>query len=135
MQLTESMQSAKKAVKSMIDREQKRVLLLTINHDGELIVNGDNVSCDNLEKSDILKERFKTLLSEKPDEEDDSYNFDERLFFKEDVKTEFPKLFAKIDGKRWKGAEIPKALSTFMKILGSGLNSPKSYGKQEDKPK
>ena len=82
-------------------------------------MSGENVSCDNLEKSDILKERFKTLLSEKPDEEDDSYNFDERLFFKEDVKTEFPKLFAKIDGKRWKVAEIPKALSTFMKILGS----------------
>ena len=38
------MQSAKKAVKSMIDREQKRVLLLTINHDGDLIVSGDNVS-------------------------------------------------------------------------------------------
>ena len=51
------------------------------------------------------------------------------------LETEFPKLFAKIDGKRWKVAEIPKALSTFMKILGSGLNSPKSYGKQEDKPK
>ena len=134
MQLAESMQSAKKAVKSMINREQKRGLLLTINHDGELIMSGDNVSCDNLKKSHILKERFKTFLSEKSDEEDDFYNFDERLFFKEDPKTEFPKRFAKIDDKSWKGAEIPKALSAFMKILGFGLNSRKSYGKEEDKP-
>ena len=128
------MQSAKKAVKLMIDREQKRVLLITINHDGDLIVSGDNVSCDHLEKSDFLRDRFKTLLSEKPDEEDDSYNFDDRLFFKEDPKSEFPKLFAKIDGKKWKGNDIPKALSAYMKVLGFGLNSPRSYGKEEDKP-
>ena len=82
MQLAESMQSAKKAVKSMINREQKRGLLLTINHDGELIMSGDNVSCDNLKKSHILKERFKTFLSEKSDEEDDFYNFDENRVFK-----------------------------------------------------
>ena len=48
--------------------EQKRFLLLTIHHDGELIVSGENVSCDYLEKSDILKERFKTILSENTDE-------------------------------------------------------------------
>ena len=59
----------------------------------------------------VLKERFKTLLSEKTVEEDDLHDFDERLFFKEDPKVEFPKLFAKIDGKRRKGVEIPKALS------------------------
>ena len=40
MQFAESMQSAKIALKSMISREQKRVLLL--NHDGELIMSGDN---------------------------------------------------------------------------------------------
>ena len=39
-----------------------------------------------------------------------------------------------MDGKRWKGAEIPKALSAFMKILGFRLISPKSYGTEEDKP-
>ena len=82
----------------------------------------------------FLMDRFKTLLSEKPDKEDDSYNFDGRLFFKEGPKSEFPKLFAKIDGKRWKGSDIPKAISAHMKVLGFGLNSPSSYGKEEDKP-
>ena len=49
-------------------------------------------------------------------------------------KAEFPKLFAKIGGKRGKGREIPTTLSGYMKIIGFGLNAPKANGKDEDKP-
>ena len=128
------MQSTKKAIKSLIDKEQKRVLLLTINHNDELVVNGDNLSCDSLRTSDALKQALKTVLKEEPEEEDASYNFDNRLVFKEDAKADFPKLFAKIGGKRWKGGDIAKTLSEYLKILGFGRNAPKAYGKDEDKP-
>ena len=128
------MQSTKKAIKSLIDKEQKRVLLLTLNHDGELVVNGDNLSCDSLENSDVLRQALKTVLKEEPEEDDASYNFDDRLVFKEDTKADFPKLFAKIGGKRWKGGDIAKSLSAYLRILGFGLNSPKAYGREEDKP-
>lgn len=118
------MQSTKRAIKSLIDKEQKRVVLLTLNHDDELVVNGDNVSCAKLEDSDVLRQALKTVLKDEPEEDDASYNFDDRLFFKEDPKAEFPKLFAKIGGKRWKGGEIAKSLSAYLKILGFGLNAP-----------
>ena len=128
------MQSTKKAIKSLIDKEQKRVLLLTINHNDELVVNGDNLSCDSLENSDVLKQALRTVLKEEPEDEDASYNFDNRLVFKEDPKTDFPKLFAKIGGRRWKGGEIAKTLSEYLKILGFGRNAAKAYGRDEDKP-
>ena len=108
--------------------------MLTINHNDELVVNGDNLSCDSLGTSDALKQVLKTVLKEEPDEEDASYNFDNRLVFKEDAKADFPKLFAKIGGKRWKGGDIAKTLSEYLKILGFGRNAPKAYGKDEDKP-
>ena len=79
------MQSTKKAIKSLIDKEQKRVLLLTINHNDDLVVNGDNLTCDSLENSDVLKQALRTVLKEEPDEEDASYNFDNRLVFSEEV--------------------------------------------------
>ena len=44
------MQSVMKGLKNCIDKEQKRVIVLTLNHDDELIINGDNVSCEKLEK-------------------------------------------------------------------------------------
>ena len=128
------MQSVKKGLKNFVDKEQKRVIVLTLNHDDELIINGDNVSCEKLEKSQVLKKALETLLAGESEEDDASYNFDGRLVFKEDPKADFPKLFAKIGGKKWKGGEIPKALSCYMKILGFGLNAPKAYGRIEDKP-
>ena len=103
--------------------------MLTINHNDELVVNGDNLSCDSLETSDALKQAIKTVLKEEPEEEDASYNFENRLVFKD-----FPKLFAKIGGKRWKGGDIAKTLSEYLKILGFSRNAPKAYGKDEDKP-
>ena len=53
------MQSVKKGLKNFIDKEQKRVIVLTLNHDDELIINGDNVSCEKLEKSEVLKKRVR----------------------------------------------------------------------------
>ena len=94
------MQSTKKAIKSLIEKEQKRVLLLILNHDDKLVVYGDNISCANLEDSDVLRQAMKTVLKDEPEEDDASYNFDNRLVFQEDPKAEFPKLFAKIGGKR-----------------------------------
>ena len=124
----------KKALKKLIDEEQKRVLLLTINHDDQVVINGDNLSCANLESSDRLISVLKKALKSIPEKDDDSYNFDDRIYFHEDPKAEFPKLFAKIGGKKWKKAEADKALSGYMKILGFGINAPKTYGKPENKP-
>ena len=90
-------------------KEQKRVLLLTLNHDDELVLNGDNISFANLEDSDVLRQAMKTALKDEPEEDDASYNFDDRLVFQAD----FPKLFAKIGGKRWKGGEIRPCLGTW----------------------
>ena len=80
------MQSTKKAIKSLIEKEQKRVLLLTLNHDDGLVLNGDNISCANLEDSDVLRQAMKTVLKDEPEEDDASYNFDDRLVFQEDPK-------------------------------------------------
>ena len=49
-------------------------------------------------------------------------------------KSDFPKLFAKTGGKRWKGGEIAKTLSEYLKILGFGRNAAKAYGRTEDNP-
>ena len=49
---------------------------------------------------DVLRQAMKTVLKDEPEEDDASYNFDNRLVFQEDPKAEFPKLFAKIGGKR-----------------------------------
>ena len=107
------MQSTKRAIKSLIDKEQKRVVLLTLNHDDELVVNGDNVSCAKLEDSDVLRQALKSVLKDEPEEDDASYNFDDRLFFKEEKCLQ-----------RRMGGEIAKILSAYLKILGFGLNAP-----------
>ena len=100
---------------------------MTLNHDDDFITNGNNVSCEMLEKSEVLKKALETPLTGEPEE--DTYNF--RLVFKEEPKAEFPKLFALIGGKKWKVGEIPKAC--YMKIWGFGLNAPKTYCRIEDK--
>ena len=47
---------------------------------------------------------------------------------------DFPKMFAKIGGKNWKGGEISKTLSKHFSLLDFGLNAGKTYGKREGKP-
>ena len=128
------MHSTKKSLKSLIEKEQKRAILLTLNHDGQLVVNGDNLSVSNMEDHNDTKEALTRILSNVAEDDETSYNFDKRLTFTEDDNMEFPRLFAKIGGKKWKGGEISKTQSQYFKTQGFGLNAPKSYGKEEDKP-
>ena len=39
-----TMEAVKKALRNVIDREQKRSLLVSLSHDQELVIKGDNVS-------------------------------------------------------------------------------------------
>ena len=74
------------------------------------------------------------MLSEDPEESETSYNFGQQLSYVESQNLEFQKMFAKIGGENWKGADVAKTLSQYMSILDFGLNSPKKYGKKEDNP-
>ena len=100
------MEAVKKALRNVIDREQKRSLLVTLSHDQELIIKGDNVSVSNLEENETMKNALKTILTEMTEEDETSYNFGGQLTFAETDILDFPKLFAKIGGKKWKGGEI-----------------------------
>ena len=95
------MEAVKKALRNVIDREQK--LLVTLSHDQELIIKGDNVSVSNLEENETMKNALKTILTEMTEEDETSYNFGGQLRFAETDILDFPKLFAKIGGKKWKG--------------------------------
>ena len=64
------MQAVKKAVKSVIEREQRRILVVTLSHDGELVLMGDNVSLGYVENNDIAKEVLKTVLKNEEEEDD-----------------------------------------------------------------
>ena len=57
-----------------------------------------------------------------------------RLAYVESKSFDFPKMFAKIGGKNWKGGEIAKTLSKYFSLLDFGLNAGKTYGKREGKP-
>jgi hypothetical protein len=46
----------------------------------------------------------------------------------------FFNMIFEIGGRGWKGGDIAKTLSEYLKILGFGRNAPKAYGKAEDKP-
>ena len=128
------MEAVKKALRNVIDREQKRSLLVTLSHDQELIIKGDNVSVSNLEENETMKNALKTILTEMTEEDETSYNFGGQLTFAETDILDFPKLFAKIGGKKWKGGEIHKILGKYFSLLGFGKNATKTYGKAEDKP-
>ena len=128
------MQSVKKAVKSVVDKEQKRILVVSLVHDGELVVKGDNISYSLLADDEATKTALKRMLNEDPEESETSYNFGQQLSYVESQNLEFQKMFAKIGGKNWKDADVAKTLSQYMSILDFGLNSPKTYGKKEDKP-
>ena len=115
-----TMEAVKKALRNVIDREQKRSLLVTLSHDQELIIKGDNVSVSNLEENETMKNALKTILTEMTEEDETSYNFGGQLTFAETDILDFPKLFAKIGGKKWKGGEIHKILGKYFSLLGFG---------------
>ena len=122
------MQAVKKAVKSVIEREQRRVLVVTLSHDDELVLKGDNVSIGYVENNDSAKEALKAVLKTAEEEDDTSYNFGRHK------NLDFLKMFAKLGGRKWKGGEIAKTLSKYFALLDFGRNAWKTYGKAEDKP-
>ena len=46
------MQAVNKVIKNVIDREQKRVLVIALSHDGEIMLKGDNLSVSTVENSE-----------------------------------------------------------------------------------
>ena len=129
------MQSVKSSVKSMVEKHQKRILVMSIDHNGELVYKGDNVSFANFAENVDAQTTMKRILSEVLSESETSYNFTNReLAYTETANLELPKMITKIGGKRWKGAMVAKTLSTYMTLLGFGLNSKLAYGNKEDKP-
>ena len=62
------MLAVKKAVKGIVDREQKRILIVSLTHDEQLMVKGDNLSVANVDANEGLKEVFKQALKETPRE-------------------------------------------------------------------
>ena len=82
-----------------------------------------------------MKEMLKSVLQNHKDDEDvTSYAFGRHLVFSEAGNFDFPKMFAKLGGRKWKGGDISKTLSKYFDLLGFGLNAPKAYDKEEDKP-
>jgi thioredoxin reductase len=121
------MQAVKKALNNVIDREQKRTILVTLSHDEELVIKGDNMSVSNLEQHETVKIAFKTILTEVAEEDETSYSFGGQLTFSETDTLDFPKMFAKMGGKKWNGGEIAKILAKYLSLLGFGLNASKTY--------
>ena len=100
------MNTTKKALKNFVDKEQKRVIMVTITEDGKLELKGDHISFTNLEEDEGTQEALKRILTEIPEESETSYNFGGQLSFAENSEIVFPKMFAKIDNKNWKGGMI-----------------------------
>ena len=121
--------AVKKAVKSVVDKEQQRILVISLAHDDELVIKGDHATVAKVEGDEQLKEALKLALKEMPEVDDFG-----RLSYMESKNFDFPKMFAKIGGKNWKGGEIPHTLSKYFSLLEFGLNATKTYGKAEDKP-
>ena len=108
-----SMLAVKKAVKGIVDREQKRILIVSLTHDEQLMVKGDNLSVANVDANEGLKEVFKKALKETPEnaEDETSYNFGKMLTFSETDDLDFLKISTKLGGKNWKAAEAATTLS------------------------
>ena len=86
------MQAVKKAITNLIEKEQKRVILVTLAHDGEICVKGDNLSFANLGEDDNTKEALKKILSQEEDNSETSYNFGQQITFMESQNFDFPKM-------------------------------------------
>ena len=82
------------AVQGIVDREQKRILVVSLTHDEELMVKGDNMSVAN----DPLKEVFKEALKVIPEDAEDetSYNLEKTLTFSETKNFDFPNMSPKL---------------------------------------
>ena len=128
------MNAAKKSLQKFVDKEQKRVIMVTVGEDGKLQIKGDHISFLNLEEDADTQEALKRILTTIPEESDTSYNFGGHLTYAENSDLEFPKMFAKIDTNNWKGANVAKTLSKYFTLLGFGTNNMKTYGKEEHKP-
>ena len=83
------MLAVKKAVQRIVDREQKRTLVVSLKHDEKLMVKGDNMSVANVDANDQLKEFCKAALKDTPEDET-SYNFWRTLTFSETRNFDFP---------------------------------------------
>ena len=64
------MQAVKKAVKSVVEKEYKRILVITLAHDDQLVVKGDNMSYLNLEEDVNLTTALKRILTDRREEEE-----------------------------------------------------------------
>ena len=126
--------AVKKSMKTCIENQQNRCLFVSVNDDGKLIIKGDHISFLNLEEDEATKEALKKILVDIPEESDTSYNFGGLLTYAENDDISFPKMFAKMNSKQWKGGKIATTLSQYMGILGFGLNSMRTYGRDIDKP-
>ena len=104
--------AVKKAVKSVVDKEQQRILVISLAHDDELVIKGDHATFAKVEGDEQLKEALKLALKEMPEVDDFG-----RLSYMESKNFDFPKMFAKIGGKNWKGGEIPHTLSIQVLLL------------------
>ena len=133
--LLSKMIAVKKAVKNVVNKEQKRILVISLAHDDELVVKGDNATVGNLDRNEHLKEGLKQILNDMPVEDDASYNFGGSvLTYTESQNLEFPKMYARLGGRNWKGGEIAKIFSRYFELLDFGQNATKTYGKAKDKP-
>ena len=56
------MQAVNKVIKNVINREQKRVLVIALSHDGEIMLKGDNLSVSTVENNENVKEMLKSVL-------------------------------------------------------------------------
>ena len=60
--------AVKKAVKSVVDKEQQRILVISLAHDDELVMKGDHATVAKVERDEQLKEALKLALNEMPEE-------------------------------------------------------------------
>ena len=98
------------------------------------VYKGDNMSFANLSDNGAALESMKRILTDVQSDSETSYNFDNhQLAYAETKNLELPKMFAKLGGKQWKGTNVAKTLSTYMTLMGYGLNSKLTYGSKDDK--
>ena len=63
------------------------------------------MSVSNLEQNETVKDALKTILTEMAEEYETSYNFGGQLTFSETDILDFPRMFAKMGGKKWKASK------------------------------
>ena len=82
------------------------------------------MSVSNLEQNETVKDALKTILTEMAEEYETSYNFGGQLTFSETDILDFPRMFAKMGGKKWKSSKDECTLlsiQTFPGLYGSAL--------------